>query len=129
MASGYPVTNRDAGGVQLLASKLHAPRRRRGTVARPRLAERLDRTALPPVVLVSAPAGFGKTTLLTEWIADDGTASAWLALDRRDNDPTVFWTYVLTALGNAAPGVGAEALATIQSTPAALEDIVGSLLN
>ena len=50
----------------LLETKLHAPRRRRGVVDRPRLHRVLD---LPPVTLVSAPAGFGKTTLLTEWLA------------------------------------------------------------
>ena len=54
----------------LLETKLHVPRRRRGLVARPRLSERLSRGAESALTLVSAPAGFGKTTLLTEWLAD-----------------------------------------------------------
>ena len=116
----------------LLESKLHAPRRRRGVVARVRLDRRLDRDALPAVVLVSAPAGFGKTTLLTEWLAADGEdarRTAWLSLDRRDSDPSVFWSYVIAAARKVAPEVGADALATLQSTPTALESVVASLLN
>ncbi len=84
----------------LLDAKIHVPGRRRGLVARPRLVERLRRgTAL---TLVSAPAGFGKTTLLADWLAG-GRPAAWLSLDERDNDPTVFWTYVVAALGAVAP--------------------------
>jgi ATP/maltotriose-dependent transcriptional regulator MalT len=74
----------------LLESKLHVPRRRRGVVPRARLEQRLDRSALPPMVLVSAPAGSGKTTLLAEWLATGEAAesrTAWLSLDRRDRDP------------------------------------------
>ena len=85
----------------LLETKLHVPRRRRGLVARPRLSERLDRRAESALTLVSAPAGFGKTTLLTEWLAAapaDGRSAAWLSLDQRDNDPALFWTYLIAAL-------------------------------
>ena len=81
----------------LLETKLHVPRLRRGLVARPRLSERLSRGAESALTLVSAPAGFGKTTLLTEWLADapaDGRSAAWLSLDQRDNDPAMFWTYL-----------------------------------
>ena len=119
-------------GVLLLESKLHAPRRRRGVVGRTRLDQRLDRHALPAVVLVSAPAGFGKTTVLTEWLAADGEdarRTAWLSLDRRDSDPSVFWAYLIAAVRKVAPEVGADALATLQSTPTALENVVATLLN
>ena len=91
----------------LLETKLHVPRRRRGLVARPRLSERLSRGAESALTLVSAPAGFGKTTLLAEWLAAapaDGRSVAWLSLDQRDNDPAVFWTYLVAALQTAAPG-------------------------
>ena len=74
----------------LLETKLHVPRWRRGLVARPRLSERLSRGAESALTLVSAPAGFGKTTLLAEWVAvaaADGRSLAWLSLDQRDNDP------------------------------------------
>src|SRR4051812_11369565 len=69
------------------------PRGRRGLVARPRLSERLSRGAESTLTLVSAPAGFGKTTLLAEWLAGapaEGRSAAWLSLDRRDNDPALF---------------------------------------
>jgi LuxR family maltose regulon positive regulatory protein len=94
----------------LLETKLRIPRGRRRLVARPRLIERLSRAAESALTLVSAPAGFGKTTLLTEWLASapaEGPTVAWLSLDQRDNDPTLFWTYFVTALKTAAPGVGA----------------------
>src|SRR3954468_10715007 len=96
----------------LLSTKLHAPRRRRGTIDRHRLIDRLSGADLPRVILVSAPAGFGKSTLLAEWLSDDdGPSAAWLSLDARDNDSTTFWTYVIAALRTAAPGVGESALA------------------
>jgi LuxR family maltose regulon positive regulatory protein len=74
----------------LLETKLHVPRQRRGLVPRPRLSERLNRGADAALTLVSAPAGFGKTTLLTEWLESASAhepAVAWLSLDQRDNDP------------------------------------------
>jgi LuxR family maltose regulon positive regulatory protein len=102
----------------LLETKLHLPRRRRGLVARPRLSERLSRGAESVLTLVSAPAGFGKTTLLAEWLAAapaDGRSVAWLSLDERDNDPALFWTYLVAALKTAVPGVGANTLSLLQS--------------
>ena len=101
----------------LLETKLHVPRRRRGLVARSRLNERLSRGAESALTLVSAPAGFGKTTLLAEWLgtAAEGYAVAWVSLDQRDNDPALFWPYVLAALRTAVPGVGQDALSLLQS--------------
>ena len=119
-------------GVTLLDSKLHVPRLRREVVRRPRLDDRLQAGDLPAVVLVSAPAGFGKTTLLAEWLhASDSMVErvAWLSLDRRDSDPTVFWTYVVAAVRRAAIDVGADALSTLQATQTALESVVTSLVN
>ncbi|MFY9776628.1 MAG: hypothetical protein WAK28_18855, partial [Trebonia sp.] len=100
----------------LLETKLHVPRWRRSLVARPRLSERLSRGAESALTLVSAPAGFGKTTLLAEWLAAapaDGRSVAWLSLDQRDNDPALFWTYLVAALKTAAPGEGAGALSLL----------------
>src|SRR6478736_5171336 len=97
----------------LLETKLHVPRWRRSLVARPRLSERLSRGAESALTLVSAPAGFGKTTLLAEWLAAapaDGRSVAWLSLDQHDNDPALFWTYLIAALQMASPGVGTGAL-------------------
>jgi LuxR family maltose regulon positive regulatory protein len=84
----------------IIATKLYVPKRRRGLVARPRLRERLRRDADVRLVLVSAPAGFGKTTLLAEWFDeafDDGPV-AWISLDPSDSDPSMFWSCIVTAL-------------------------------
>ena len=116
----------------LLETKLHVPRRRRALIARPRLSDALSRGAESGLTLVSAPAGFGKTTLLAEWSAGapaDGRSIAWLALDQRDNDPALFWTYLLTALATAAPGVGEVALALLHPPQPPIEAVLTTLLN
>ena len=84
----------------LLQTKLFAPRPRRTLVARPRLARLLDSGSEAKLTLVSAPPGFGKTTLLATWAADArvGRRTAWLALDPADNDVATFWRYVIAAL-------------------------------
>ena len=82
--------------IALLETKLYVPRPRRALVPRPRLSQRLDRGTTSKLILISAPAGFGKTTLLTEWLAAgpaapaDERLAAWLSLDRADNDPASF---------------------------------------
>ena len=116
----------------LLETKLQVPRRRRDLVARPRLSERLSRGAESALTLVSAPAGFGKTTMLADWLATTATkerSAAWLSLDQRDNDPALFWTYLVAALKTAAPGVGADALSLLQSPQPPIEAVVATLLN
>ena len=85
----------------LLETKFYAPRWRRGLVQRQRLSERLDRGAEAKLTLVSASAGFGKTTLLAEWLAAapaNQRSAAWLSLDQSDNHATSFWTYLIAAL-------------------------------
>jgi LuxR family maltose regulon positive regulatory protein len=99
----------------LLETKLHVPRQRQGLVARPRLIDRLSSVAESALTLVSAPAGFGKTSLLADWLATDGRASAWLSLDQRDNDPALFWTYLVTALQTAVSGIGGSTLSLLDS--------------
>ena len=116
----------------LLETKLHVPRWRRSLVARPRLSERLGRGAESALTLVSAPAGFGKTTLLAEWLAvdaADGRSVAWLSLDQRDNDPALFWTYLVAALNTGAPGGGAGALSLLQPPQPPNEAGLVALLN
>lgn len=113
----------------LLATKLHAPRLRRGTVTRPRLLERLDRGREARLTLVSAPAGFGKTTLLAGWLGTAGQPTAWLSLDQRDNDPVVFWSYVLTALHTATDERVSSSLTLLQSAQASLDEVLATLLN
>src|ERR687897_3022401 len=97
-------------GMPLLATKHYAPKWRPGFVSRPHLLARLDQGAERKLTLVSAPAGFGKTTLLAEWLAATPArkrATAWLSLDPGDNDPTRFWAYVIAGLQAIRPGVGA----------------------
>ena len=131
-----PAAPASAAPAALLETKLYIPRSRRGLVPRPRLSERLGRATALKLTLVSAPAGFGKTTLLTEWLGERPTEAAggrlvaWLSLDRADNDPASFWTYVIAALRTVAPEVGKSALSLLQaSQPAPVETVLTVLLN
>jgi LuxR family maltose regulon positive regulatory protein len=116
----------------LLETKFYAPRRRSGLVPRPHLAERLHRGTQSRLTLVSAPAGFGKSTLLAEWLAAapaDGSVTAWLSLDPSDNHPVVFWTHLIAALQAVEPGVGARALSLLESPVPSIEAVLAPLLN
>ncbi len=104
-------------------------------VARPRLLDQLDRGLGGRLVLLSAPAGYGKTTLLSEWLSRTtgpitGCRKAWLSLDAADNDPVRFWTYVAAATEAAIPGIDADARQLLHApqTPP-LESIVTLLIN
>ncbi|MEM9505689.1 MAG: helix-turn-helix transcriptional regulator, partial [Cyanobacteria bacterium P01_E01_bin.43] len=116
-------------GIQLLETKFFAPRWHQGRVSRPRLINRINPQR--KLTLVSAPAGFGKTTLLAEWIAAVPTRPvAWVSLDANDNDPAVFWTYLLTTLQNSHPSIGARSLQLLQSPqPPSIESVLMTLLN
>jgi LuxR family maltose regulon positive regulatory protein len=116
----------------LVETKLYLPMPRRRLVTRPRLSGRLSRGSDARLILISAPAGFGKTTLLTAWLAamDTETRSvAWLSLDESDRQPATFWTYVITALQTAVPGIGADALTLLQSAQPPIETILAAVLN
>ncbi len=93
----------------IVATKLYVPELLAGRVSRPSLVAELRDGAGARLILVSAPAGAGKTTVLASWRADPAEQRpfAWLSLDSRDNDPVRFWTYVLAALRTVAPGLGA----------------------
>ena len=94
--------------------------------------ERLERGAGSRLVLVSAPAGFGKTSLLTQWfaaVADRGHVVAWLALDESDNRPGSFWPHLVAAIGAAVPGFGAGLLPLLESSGAPTEGMLASLVN
>ncbi len=106
----------------LLATKLYIPKLRREFVPRLQLRfplfERLNAGLACKLTLLSAPAGFGKTTLAAEWLqqsAIDNSRFAWLSLDKADNDPTRFLTYFIAALRNVEAGFGEAALAWLQS--------------
>ena len=112
----------------LLATKLHPPRRRRTLVARPRLDDLADRSRQRALTLVSAPAGFGKTTLVADWFAG-GEATAWLSLDPGDDDPARFWAYVVAALEAAAPELRADAASLLETPGVPLDVVVSTLIN
>jgi len=116
----------------ILATKLYIPPPRPNIVPRPRLVERLNEglAAGRKLTLISASAGFGKTTLVSEWIDRCGRRIAWLSLDEGDNDPARFLTYLIAALQTIAPNIGKGALAAIQSPqPPPTESILTTLLN
>ena len=116
----------------ILATKLYIPPSRRRVVLRPRLVERLNEglAAGNRLTLVSAPAGFGKTTLVGEWVAGCGRPAAWLSLDEGDSDPSRFLAYLIAALQTVAPGIGEGVLTVLQSPqPPPLESTLTALLN
>jgi LuxR family maltose regulon positive regulatory protein len=117
----------------LLETKLYVPKLRRSLVVRPRLHEHLSRGAESKLTLISAPAGFGKTTVLAEWLAAvpaGGPSAAWLSLDPGDTGPASFWTYVIAALQTVAPEVGAAALSLLVSPrPPPIQTVLAPLLN
>src|SRR5438067_4227039 len=114
----------------LLQTKLFVPRWRHGLVPRPRLKESLKRGAETKLTLVSAPAGFGKTTLLTEWLDLLKYSAAWVSLDQSDNHAASFWSYLIAALQTVEAGVGASAMSLVQShQPPPIREILTLLLN
>jgi LuxR family maltose regulon positive regulatory protein len=117
----------------LLATKLHIPAPRPNRVPRPRLTARLEAGTAGPLTLLSAPAGFGKSTLLSEWIHHAGRRIAWVSLDEGDGDPVRFLGYAVAALQKLHPGLGEDALTLLRHarspTAAELEPILTALLN
>jgi LuxR family maltose regulon positive regulatory protein len=99
----------------LLLTKLHIPPIRPELVPRPRLIDRLNLGLHRKLTLISAPAGFGKTTLLSACATQCGRSVSWLSLDERDNEPTRFWTYVITALQTLYDRMGTSLLEALQA--------------
>jgi LuxR family transcriptional regulator, maltose regulon positive regulatory protein len=94
--------------MELLTTKLFVPQPRPGLIARPRLMERLDSILTNRLTLVSAPAGYGKTTVLSQWIFKNKSQLkvSWVQLDDNDNDPVRFWDYVVEAIKKEQPNAG-----------------------
>ena len=119
--------------IPILSTKLFVPPPRPTLVPRPRLVARLSQGLTLPLTLISAPAGFGKTTLISEWRASNagrGYPLACLSLDNDDNDPTRFLTYLVAALGTLKPDLAETALGLLQSPqPPPLQAFLTGLIN
>ena len=116
----------------ILATKLYIPPPRAKIVPRPHLIERLNECLSSgcKLTLISAPAGFGKTTLISEWLAGSKRPVAWLSLDEGDSDPTRFLTYFIAALQTITTNIGEGVLDVLQShLPPSIESILTALIN
>jgi ATP/maltotriose-dependent transcriptional regulator MalT len=123
---GLAVSERDV----LLATKLHVAQPQPGFVARARLRRALDEARTRPLILVCAPAGFGKTALLADWARSVNHPVAWLSLDVGDNDPARFWRHVVAALDRAHPGIAERAGPLLSPpVPSSFEGLVTVLIN
>jgi LuxR family maltose regulon positive regulatory protein len=118
---------------QLLITKFYTPIASGPLISRPRLTSLLEKALNSPFTLVSAPAGFGKTTLLAAWkqsLPAGKPLVAWVSLDEEDNEPRLFWTYVLTALQRQRPEAFAPLVRQLQSPQAPpLQSILAGLIN
>jgi LuxR family maltose regulon positive regulatory protein len=127
MATQPPV---GAQEMALLRTKLYIPPLRPELVSRPRLIERLNAGVHRKLTLISAPAGFGKTTLVSEWLAGCERPAAWLSLDESDNDPTRFLSYFIAALQTVEAEIGQGALSALQSPQLPpTESVLTALIN
>jgi len=114
----------------ILATKLYIPPPRPKAVLRPRLIAQLNEGLHRKLTLIAAPAGFGKTTLLSEWRVLCGRPVAWLSLDEADNEPIRFLSYIVAALQTVAPSIGAGLVAVLESPqPPPTAVILTALLN
>jgi LuxR family maltose regulon positive regulatory protein len=114
----------------MLLTKLHIPPAGNNVVHRSELFEKLKSGLSKKLILVSAPAGYGKTTLLSDWISQNKIPAAWLSLDNGDNDPAVFLSYVISGIQSIHPGFGQSALRLLNSpnTPS-VESIASLVIN
>jgi LuxR family maltose regulon positive regulatory protein len=129
-ATGWLQPKSETWPPSLLQTKLNVPPVRPELVPRPRLIERLNAGFHCKLTLISAPAGFGKTTLLSEWAMGCGRPVAWLSLDGGDNDPVRFWAYFIAALQREQAEIGKAALMMLQSPqPPAAEVFLTGLIN
>ena len=114
----------------MIATKLHIPSSGVNLVHRPKLLEKLNKGLHRKLIFISAPAGFGKTTVLSDWIEQTKIPTAWYSLDKRDNDPTEFLTYIIAGIRNIKNGFG-EGSKKLLNAPVKpnIESIVGLLIN
>ncbi|KWX75920.1 transcriptional regulator [Paenibacillus riograndensis] len=116
--------------ITIVDAKLYIPPARSKAVARPRLLERLNEGLQGKLTILSAAAGYGKTTLASEWLSVCGRRAAWLSLDEGDNDPARFLTYLFAACRSIGVNIGEGVFAVLQSPqPPPAESLLTTLLN
>ena len=114
----------------ILPTKLFAPPLRPGWILRQRLIERLNAGNQCKLTLVSAPAGYGKTTLISSWLQETNIPSVWLSLDEGDNDPIRFFQYFITSLQKLIPDIGMDLPGMLQSVqPPSFDVLINLLIN
>ena len=115
----------------LLATKLLIPQQRPGLVSRQRLLERLQTCLDVPLTLISAPAGYGKTTLLSEWAGTIQTSFpvGWVSLEGDENNPQKFWMYFISSICRILPEIDQSILSSLSSTDTPIETLLTSLVN
>jgi LuxR family maltose regulon positive regulatory protein len=134
-SSGEPQRIQPLDGYELLSTKFALPRPHSSLVVRDHLLARLDEGLEHKLILVSAPAGYGKSTLMSQWIASrsqrpEGFPAAWVSLDAGDNDPVRFWSYVIAACRAFNPSIGETAFAQLYvARRHSLEIVLTTLIN
>jgi len=120
-----------AGAAEVVIStKLFRPDPRHQTVERTRLHDLLRLGCSLPLTLVVAPAGWGKSTLVADWLRQDRVSAGWVSLDGDDDDPHRFWRYLLLAAGQAGPGAGTAALRRLDAAKSdVLRDVLPTFIN
>jgi LuxR family maltose regulon positive regulatory protein len=116
--------------INILSTKLFIPLLRKGIISRSRLTDRIEEGIDGKLTLVSAPAGFGKTTLVSEWIEKSERKIAWVSLDEGDNNPIRFLMYIVSAIQRIEPDMGDRILGLLQSPQSPpIDNILSELLN
>src|SRR5688572_7082707 len=114
----------------LLRTKLYIPQPGPRTIPRRRLVDRLEESSRRKLTLISAPAGFGKTTLVSEWLGEAGRPAAWVSLDETDNDLSRFLSYLIAGLQTLEPDVGSGVAGVLQLPRLSqAESLLTALLN
>lgn len=112
----------------IVTTKLHVPTPPHRIVSRPRLTRMLDEGAGAKLILVSAQAGYGKTTAIGEWIARQGATVAWVSLDPSDNDWATFWRYIVASIGRHVPDFGASCMPLLEAGASAPPELAVAAL-
>lgn len=122
--------NGTGGRSMIVQTKLHIPHVRRNVIARPRLTRMLTEGLQGKLTHIAAHAGYGKTTMLSEWAKQCGTRVAWISLDTRDNDYLQFWSVIAASIQQAVPGFGEGVRAVLEKGLwASLEHAIPAMLN